>query len=284
MIVVTGATGHLGKLVVEALLRKVPASEVVAAVRTPAKAADLAERGVQVRTADYTDPASLVAAFAGADKVLLISGNEVGQRLPQHTAVINAAKEAGVAHLVYTSILHADTTTMALAPEHKATEEAIHASGLPFTFLRNGWYTENYAQTIAQAVQTGTFAGSAGDGKVGAAARADFADAAATVLTTDGHEGKAYELAADEPWSYQELADELTRATGKTITYQDVPPAQHQEVLTAAGVPAPFATMLVDSDRGIATGELVSTTGDLSRLAGRPTTPLRESVAEILKG
>ncbi|MET1076010.1 MAG: SDR family oxidoreductase [Umezawaea sp.] len=284
MIVVTGATGHLGKLVVEGLLRKVPATDIVAAVRTPSKAADLAERGVQVKAADYNDPASLAAAFAGADKVLLISGSEVGQRLPQHTAVINAAKDAGVNHLVYTSILYANTTTMALAPEHKATEDAIRASGVPFTFLRNGWYTENYAQTIAQAVQSGTFAGSAGDGKIGAAARADFADAAVTVLTTDGHEGKAYELAADDPWTYQDLADELTRATGKTITYQDVPAAQHQEILQSAGVPAPFATILVDSDRGITTGELASTSGDLSRLAGRPTTPLRESVAEILKG
>ncbi|PRY36099.1 SDR family oxidoreductase [Umezawaea tangerina] len=284
MIVVTGATGHLGKLVVEGLLRKVPATAVVAAVRTPSKAADLTERGVQVKAADYSDPASLVAAFQGADKVLLVSSSEVGQRVEQHTAVVEAAKEAGVTHLVYTSILNADTTTMLLAADHKATEEVIRASGIPFTFLRNGWYTENYAQTVAQAVQTGEFAGSAADGKVGAAPRADYADAAVTVLTTDGHQGNAYELAADVPWSYQELADELTRATGKPITYQDVPAAQHQSILESAGVPAPFAAILVDSDRGITAGELASTSGDLSRLAGRPTTPLTESVAEILKG
>lgn len=284
MIVVTGATGHLGKLVVEGLLQKVPANEIVAAVRTPEKAADLAARGVQVRKADYSDPASLVAAFQGADKVLLISGSEVGQRVAQHTAVVNAAKEAGVSHFLYTSILFADTTTMLLAAEHKATEQAIKDSGIPYTFLRNGWYTENYAQTVAQALETGSFAGSAGDGKLGAAPRADFADAAVGALTAEGHEGKAYELAADEAWSYGDLAAELSTATGKTITYQNVSAEQHQQILEGAGVPAGFATILVDSDRGITAGELSSPTHDLSTLAGRPTTPLREAVALLLKG
>jgi NAD(P)H dehydrogenase (quinone) len=284
MIVVTGATGHLGKLVVEGLLEKVPANEVVAAVRTPEKAADLAACGVHVRKADYSDPASLVAAFQGADKVLLISSSEVGQRVAQHTAVIEAAKEAGVSHLLYTSILNADTTTLLLAADHKATEQAIRDSGIPFTFLRNGWYTENYASTVAQALATGSFAGSAGDGKFGGAPRSDYADAAVGALTTEGHEGKAYELAADEPWNYADFAAELSTATGKTITYQNVPADQHLQILTGAGLPEAFATILVDAERGIAAGELTTTTHDLSTLAAHPTTPLRESVALLLKG
>ncbi|MCS7476397.1 SDR family oxidoreductase [Umezawaea endophytica] len=283
MIVVTGATGHLGNLVVEGLLRKIPANEIIAAVRSPEKATDLTARGVQVRKADYNDPATLTAAFQGADKVLLISGSEVGQRVAQHTAVVEAAKQAGVSHLLYTSILFADTTTMLLAAEHKATEQAIRDSGIPFTFLRNGWYTENYAATVAQAQATGSFAGSAGTGKLGAAPRSDYADAAVTALTTDGHEGKAYELAADEPWSYTDFAAELSAATGKTITYQNVPASEHQQILESAGIPQGFATILVDSDRGITDGELTATTNDLSTLAGHPTTPLRESVALLLK-
>jgi len=281
MIVVTGATGQLGTLVIEGLLRKLPASEIVAAVRTPSKAAHL---GVPVREANYDDEAGLVRAFQGADKVLLISGSEVGKRVPQHQAVINAAKEAGVAHLLYTSILFADTTTMLLAGEHKATEDNIKASGIPYTFLRNGWYTENYAQAVTQAVETGSFTGSAGTGKVGATTRADYADAAVAALTTEGHEGKAYELAADTPWSYADLAAELTKATGKPITYQNLTTPQHQEALTTAGVPAAFATILADSDRGIADGELATDSHHLSTLTGKPTTSLSDAVAQILKG
>lgn len=284
MIVVTGATGHLGTLVVEGLLRKVPASEIVAAVRSPEKAADLAARGVQVRKADYSDPSSLVQAFAGADKVLLISGSEVGRRVAQHTAVVEAAKAAGVSHLLYTSILGADTTKLLLAAEHKATEQVIRDSGIPFTFLRNGWYTENYAATVAQALETGSFAGSAGTGALGAAPRADYADAAVAALTTEGHEGKAYELAADEAWSYADFAAELATATGKPVSYQDVPADQHLRILVGAGVPEGFAGILVDADRGIAEGELADDSHDLRTLAGHPTTPLRESVALLLKG
>ena len=199
MIVVTGATGQLGRLVVEGLLKKVPAADVVAAVRDPEKAAEFAARGVQVRRADYDDPASLATAFAGADKVLLISSSTPGGRLAQHEAVVAAAREAGVGHLAYTSILAADTTKLSLAPDHKATEEAIRASGVPFTFLRNGWYTENYAQTVAQALASGSFAGTAGEGRLGGVPRIDFAEAAVEVLTGEGHEGQVYELAGDEP-------------------------------------------------------------------------------------
>lgn len=281
MIVVTGATGQLGRLVVEGLLQK--GANVVAAVRDPAKAAEFAARGVQVRRADYDDPASLAAAFAGADKVLLISSSTPGQRLAQHEAVVTAAREAGVGHLAYTSVLAADTTKLFVAPDHKATEEVIRASGLPFTFLRNGWYTENYAQTITQALAVGSFAGSAGDGRVGAVPRVDFAEAAVEVLTGEGHEGKVYELAGDEPFTYADLAAAVTAASGTPVTYQDLPGEQYRKVLVGAGLPEAFAGMLADADRGIAEGELATTSGDLSRLIGRPTTPLAEAVTALVK-
>lgn len=284
MIVVTGATGQLGRLVIDSLLEKVPADQVAVAVRNPDKAAEIAARGVQVRTADYEDPDSLVAAFQGADKVLLISGNEVGKRLPQHTAVVEAAKKAGVGHLVYTSLLHADASTLGLAPEHKATEQVIRESGLPFTFLRNGWYTENYASSIAQGVETGSFTGSAGEGRVASATRADYADAAAAVLTGAGHENKIYELTGDAAWSYPELAAELTKAAGRDVAYRNVSTPEHRELLIGAGLPAGYADLLADSDRGIADGELGHTPGDLRALIGRPTTPLGEAVAAIIKG
>src|SRR3954467_3712422 len=288
MIVVTGATGQLGRLVVEGLLKKVAPAEVVAAVRDPGKAAEFAARGVQVRRADYDDPASLAAAFAGADKVLLISSSTPGGRLAQHEAVVTAAREAGVGHLAYTSVLYADTTKLSLAPDHKATEEAVRASGLPFTFLRNGWYTENYAQTIAQALAVGSFAGAAGDRRLGAVPRLDFAEAAVEVLTGEGHEGQVYELAGDEPFSYTDLAAAVTAASGKEVTYQNLTVEQYRKVLVGAGLPAPAgarpgpaAAMLPAADRGIADGELSSTSGDLSRLIGRPTTPLAEAVTAL---
>ncbi|WP_158841468.1 SDR family oxidoreductase [Saccharothrix deserti] len=283
MIVVTGATGQLGRLVVEALVKKVPADQVVATVRDPQKAADLAALGVQVRTADYNEPSTLVEAFAGADKVLLISSSEVGRRVPQHAAVIDAAKAAGVSHLLYTSVLYADTTSISLAPDHKATEELIRESGIPFTFLRNSWYTENYEQSVAQSLDFGAIVGSAGDGRVGGVPRIDYAEAAVAALTGEGHEGKAYELAADEPFTYAELADAIARISGKTVAYQDVPADQHRGILVGAGLPDFVADMLVDADRAIAAGELASTSGDLRTLIGRPTTPLDEAVAALLK-
>ncbi|WP_143467227.1 SDR family oxidoreductase [Lentzea kentuckyensis] len=283
MIVVTGATGHFGRLAVEALAQKVPAGQIVAAVRTPQKAADLAALGVQVRVADYDQPSTLAEAFAGADKVLLVSGSEVGRRVPQHTAAVQAAKAAGVTHLVYTSILRADTSTISLAPEHKATEEAIRDSGIPFTFLRNGWYTENYEQSVAQALATGAVLGSAGAGPIGGVPRADYAGAAVEVLTGTGHENKVYELAADEAWSYADLAEAIARISGKPVAYQDVPAEQHRSILLGAGLPEFVADMLVDADRAIAAGELASDSGDLRTLLGRPTTSLDDAVTALLK-
>jgi NAD(P)H dehydrogenase (quinone) len=283
MIVVTGATGKLGRIVVEKLLKKVPAREIAAAVRAPERAKELASRGVQVRRADYSQPETLSAAFAGADELLLVSSSEVGRRASQHAAVVDAAKRAGVRLLAYTSILHADRSKLGLAAEHKATEAAIRASGVPYVLLRNGWYVENYTENLAPALQHGAIVGSAGDGRIAAATRADYAEAAVTVLTGRGHDGKAYELAGDRPFTMAELAAEVSRQVGKTIVYRDLPPEQYRAVLTGAGVPVPYADLLVDSDLGVAKGELDDSSGDLLRLIGRPTTPLAEAVSASVR-
>ncbi|SFK02393.1 MULTISPECIES: SDR family oxidoreductase [Amycolatopsis] len=280
MIVVTGATGHLGRLVVAGLKEKVPADQIVAAVRSPEKAADL---GVTVRKADYNDPSSLAAALEGADKVLLISGSEVGKRVPQHTAVVEAAKQAGVSLLVYTSAPKADTSPLILAPEHKATEEAIRAAGLPYTILRNGWYNENYEQTVQQAVQTGGFIGSAGEGRTASAARADYAAAAVAVLTGEGHENKIYELSGDVAWTRAELAETIAQVAGKPVTYTDLTPEQHKAALLEAGLPEGTAGFVVALDGNTKDGLLGEVTSDLHDLIGRPTTPIADTVAEIVK-
>ncbi|MFF2547130.1 SDR family oxidoreductase [Kitasatospora sp. NPDC058063] len=280
MYVVTGATGQLGRLVVEGLLAQVPASEVAVAVRSAEKAADLAARGVTVRVVDYDKPETLAGAFAGGDRVLLISGSEVGRRIPQHRAVVEAAKAAGVALLAYTSIPGA--ATFRLADEHKATEELILASGLPHAFLRNGWYTENYLGDVAGTVARGVVLGSAGQGRVATAPRADYAAAAVAVLVGEGHRGEVYELSGDAAWSLPELAAELAKASGRPVEHRDVTPAEHLDALVGAGLPQGFAEALVDVDAGIARGELAGTPGDLARLIGRPTVPLAESVRAAL--
>lgn len=282
MIVVTAATGKLGRLVVEGLLAKVPARELAVAVRDPGKAKDLAARGVEVRRADYSRPETLGPALAGAQKLLLVSSSEVGQRAAQHAAVIDAAKRGRVGLLAYTSLLRAETSKLGLAAEHRETERALRAAGLPFVLLRNGWYIENYTEHLAPALQHGAIVGSAGGGRVAAATRADYAAAAVAVLTGSGHEGRVYELAGDHPFTMAELAAEVSRRAGKTIAYRDLPPAEYKAVLTGAGVPGPYADLLVDSDLGIAKGELDDSTGDLRRLLGRPTTPLAEAVAAAL--
>ncbi|UCV05558.1 SDR family oxidoreductase [Dechloromonas denitrificans] len=282
MIVVTGASGQLGRLVIAALLQKVPAGEIVAAVRNPAKVADLAARGVQVRQADYDQPASLVAAFKGADKLLLISASEVGRRVPQHRAVIDAAKAAGVGLLAYTSILHADTSPLPLAAEHQETEALIRASGLPAVILRNSWYTENYLAGIPAALQYGVLLGSAGAGRIASAARADYAEAAAAVLTTDDQAGRIYELAGDESYTLAELAGEITQQSGKAVAYQDLPESEFKAALLGAGLPEALATLLAESDAGAAKGGLFDDGRQLSQLIGRPTTPLSKLVGQAL--
>jgi NAD(P)H dehydrogenase (quinone) len=283
MIIVTGATGKLGRHVVDALLAKVPSSEVAVAVRDVTKAQAFAERGVAVRAADYGTPASLRAAFEGAKKVLLISSNEVGQREAQHKAVVAAAREAKVGFLAYTSILHADRSGLGLAAEHLATEKAIVGSGLPYAFLRNGWYIENYTENLGPALAHGAILGSAGSGRIAAAARRDFAEAAAHVLTSTGHEGSTYELAGDEPFTMSELAEVVASVAGRPVAYQDLPVDAYRDALVGFGVPAPFAALLADSDAGIARGELDDRSGQLRRLIGRPTTPLRQLVEAAVR-
>ncbi|MCX4520488.1 SDR family oxidoreductase [Streptomyces anulatus] len=281
-IVVTGATGALGRLVVEALLTSVPAGEIVAVVRDKEKAATLAARGVELRIADYDRPESLAGAFRSGDRVLLISGSEVGKRVAQHTAVVDAAKAAGVAQLAYTGVLGGPDADFTLADEHKATERLILGSGLPYTFLRNGWYTENYTANLAPVLEHRAVLANAGEGRVASAARADYAAAAAAVLTGDGHLNTAYELSGDTAWSLAEYAALLSELTGEEIPYKNVPAAAHQEVLVAAGLPEGFAATLVDVDEAIGRGRLAGTSGDLARLMGRPTTPLAETVRAAL--
>ena len=283
MIVVTGATGQLGSLVIAALLKTVPAAQIVAAVRSPEKAGDLAALGVQVRRADYTDAASLDAALQGATKVLLISSNEIGARLAQHRAVIDAAKRAGVELLAYTSVLRADTSTLGLAAEHLQTEQAIKDSGVPAAILRNGWYTENYAAGVPGAVAQGAIYGSAGDGRISSAARSDYAAAAAVVLTSAGQTGKIYELAGDSAYTLSELAAEVSRQSGKAVEYRNIPEADYKAALIGFGLPEAIATLLSDSDTAASGGALFDEGRQLSALIGRPTTPWTSSVEGVLK-
>ncbi|MBN9140647.1 MAG: NmrA family NAD(P)-binding protein [Micrococcales bacterium] len=278
-ILVTGASGHLGRLAVEALLaRGVDASAIRAGARDTAKIADLAARGVQAVQLDYTDAASVAGAVAGADKVLLVSGSEVGQRVAQHRAVIDAAAAAGVAQLVYTSAPRADTSALILAPEHKATEEAIAASGVPATILRNNWYSENYLGTLAQAAATGVVASSTGEGRVASASRADFAEAAAFVLTGDGHLGRVYELGGDVAWDFAELASAIGEVLGREIAYVAQTPEEQAAALSAAGLDEGTVGFVVGLDANIAAGDLAEVTHELSGLIGRPTTPLVDTL------
>lgn len=284
MYVVTGATGQLGRLVIEQLLEHVPASRIIAAVRSPEKAADLAARGVQVRQADYSQPATLDSAFAGAEKILLISSSEIGQRAAQHKAVIDAAKRAQVKLLAYTSVLHADTSALGLAEEHRQTESALQHSGVTFVLLRNGWYTENYTAGISAALQHGAVFGSASNGRISSAAREDFAAAAVAVLTaTDDQAGRIYELAGDDSYSLSEFAAEISRQAGKQIPYTDLPQADFQAALIQAGLPDIFADLLADSDAAAAKGALFDDGKQLSRLIGRPTTAWQATVKTALQ-
>lgn len=282
MIAVTGATGQLGRLVIKALLKKVPASEIVAMVRSAEKAAELVASGVQVREADYNDPATLRRAFDGVGKVLLISSNEIGQRETQHRAVIDAARQAGVKLLAYTSLLHADTTEMGLGGEHRATEQALIASGIPYAILRNGWYTENYAVSIAPAISHGAFIGAAQEGKIASASREDYADAAAAVLTGSGSSNKIYELAGDTAYTLAEFSAEIARQSGKAVNYVNLPQAEFVAALTAAGLPAALAEMLADSDVNAARGALFDDSHTLSKLTGRATTPWQDVVSAFV--
>jgi NAD(P)H dehydrogenase (quinone) len=277
--VITGATGHLGRLVVEALLeRDVPAHEIVAVGRAVDRISDLADRGVQVRAVDYDDVSSLQEAFRGAQKVLLVSGNEVGQRTSQHQNAISAAQWAGVELLAYTSVAKADQTSMQLAADHLATEKALADSGIPHALLRNAWYLENYTAQLATFLEHGAILGSAGDGLVSAAARADYAEAAAAVLLSDDQVGRIYELGGDVAFTLAQLAQTVGEAAGRSVEYRDLPVGEYTQALVGAGLPKQYAAILADSDRGIARGDLLVTTGDLSRLLGRSATTLQDAV------
>lgn len=281
MIVITGATGQLGRQVISALLNIVPASSIIAAVRNIEKAQDIAALGVNVRYADYNQPESWDAALKGAEKVLLISSSEIGQRTHQHQAVIDAAKRANVKLLAYTSILHADTSTLQLAAEHKETELAIHGSGLSFVILRNGWYIENYTSNIAAALSQGAVYGCAGEGRISAASRKDYAEAAAEVLSTENHAGKIYELAGDNAFTMSEYAAALSRHYSKAIAYVNLPPEDYKNALLNVGLPGPFAGLLADADKGISNSQLFEGSKQLSQLILRPTTSLEMVVSSL---
>jgi NAD(P)H dehydrogenase (quinone) len=282
-ILVTGASGHLGRLIVDALLRDGadPAS-IIAGARSVDSLAELGKGGVTVARVDYTDPASLDAALAGVETVVLVSSSEIGQRFAQHSAVIDAAKAAGVSRIIYTSAPAATTSQLILAPEHKATEEYLHASGLTYTILRNNWYNENYLSTLQQAAATGAVVTSTGDGRVASASRADFADAAAAVAVASGHENATYELSGDVAWTGAELAAAVGEALGREIAYQPLTTDEHLAMLTAAGLDEGTAGFLVALDANIARGDLAQQSGELTRLIGRPTTPLVETLRAAL--
>ncbi|OKL39787.1 NAD(P)-dependent oxidoreductase [Pontibacter flavimaris] len=277
---ITGATGQLGRLVVNKLKEKVSSDNIVALVRSPQKASDL---GVEAREADYEKPETLENALEGIETLLLISGSEVGKRTEQHQNVIDAAKKYGVRWIVYTSLLHADTSSISLAEEHRATEAALKDSGIPYTLLRNGWYTENYTGSIQGAVAGGAFIGSAGEGKISAATRADFAEAAVAVLTGEGHQGKVYELAGDEAFTLSDLAAEISRQTGKDIPYKNLPEADYAAALTSFGLPEGLAQAIAGWDVAASHDALYDDSRQLSKLIGRPTTPLSAAVADALK-
>jgi len=283
MIVVTGATGQLGRLVIKYLTSKVEASEIIAAVRTPEKASDLAALGVQVRKADYSRPETLKAAFHGAEKVLLISSSELGQRTDQHINVIQAAKNEGVSLIAYTSLLHADTSPLGLAGEHIETEAYLKECGVPFVLLRNGWYTENYLASVASSIDHGAYIGSAGEGRISSAAREDYAEAAAVVMASEEPQaGKVYELAGDESYSLAELAALISLESSKELPYVNLPEKEFRAALESAGLPESVAQLLANSDVGASKGGLFDAQGELSALIGRPTKNLTEMLREAL--
>lgn len=276
---ITGATGQLGRLVVEKLKNRVNSSDLVALVRSPEKATDL---GIEARAFDYKKPDTLAKALHGIDYLLLISSNDLENRIKQHENVINAAKVAGVKWIVYTSLLHADTTSLSLGKDHVETEKILKSTGISFTILRNGWYTENYTSNIPGAIAAGAFIGSAKEGKISSATRDDFAEAIAVVLTSVGHEGKVYELAGDVAYTLKDLAEEISKQTGKEIPYKNLPEEEYAKLLISFGIPEGFAKAIAGWDVGVSKGDLFNDGKVLSKLIGRPTTSLAVSVKKVL--
>lgn len=279
-IAVTGATGHLGGLIIESLLQRgVAASDLVAVVRSAEKAQPLSDQGIALGVASYEDEAALTAALSGVDRLVLVSGSEVGQRVAQHTNIINAAKAAHVSFIAYTSLLNLDTSELGLAPEHAATEQLLADSGIDHTRLRNGWYWENYASALASGEAVGKFFGAAGSAKVSGAARRDYAEAAAVVVTGENHAGKVYELAGAPALTYPEIAAAVGDVLGKEVTYENQTVAEYQATLEGFGLPSEVAAMFASMDPIIEQGALYSESTDLQDLIGRPST----SAAEALK-
>ncbi|MFC9930493.1 SDR family oxidoreductase [Streptomyces sp. NPDC127190] len=283
-IVVTGATGQLGRLTVEALLRRgIPAGDIIATGRDTGRIQDLADRGITVRRADFADTDGLAKAFAGADRLLLVSASvPVGERVANHRRVIDAAVSAGVSLVAYTSTTHADAATTVIGATHRETEEYLRDRGIPSVLLRNSWYLENYTSQLPQILENGAVVGAAGEGRISAAARADYAEAAAVVLTADGHTGAVYELGGDASFTLTELATAISAAAGKQVAYADLPVTDFAQALAAAGLPAELAEVLADADRGMSHGEMYTDSGDLHRLIGRPPLTLAEALAAAL--
>jgi len=282
MILVTASTGKLGHHVIKHLLHRVPASEIVAGVRNRQKAKEFSDKGIELRELDYSKASTIADALNGVDKVLLISGNE-GERVAGHKAVIDAAKKAGVKLLVYTSALNADSGKTLIHADHKATETLIRESGIPYVFLRNGWYVENYTDNVGPTLEHGAMFGATKDAKFSPAPREEYAEAAAIVLTTTGHLNKEYELAGDTQVSHSEIAAEIARASNKPVKYNDLSETDFKAMLEKVGLPSGLATLFADADAGLARGELTSTSKDLSTLIGRPTTPLGKAIDNALK-
>ncbi len=288
-LLVTGATGQLGSLIIDILSKTLPATEISGLVRegggrASSKADQITARGVQTRRGDYDDPASLRSAFAGIDRLLFISSSTMEGRVAQHRNVVEAARAAGVSLIAYTSVLHADRSPLGLAEDHRQTEALLEASGVPYVLLRNGWYTENYMASLPAALAHGALLGAAGEGGIASAARADYAAAAAAVLVSaEAQAGRTYELAGDHAFTLSELAAEVSRQTGREIAYRDLPKAEYKAALLGAGLPLGLAALLADSDAGAAKGALFDDSGDLGRLIGRPTTPWTESVRQVLE-
>jgi NAD(P)H dehydrogenase (quinone) len=278
-IAIAAATGQLGRLVVQSLKTRAPREESVALVRSPEKARDL---GIAAREADYDRPETFVRALEGVDTFLLISGPVPGARVAQHRNVVEAAKAAGVKRIVYTSVIHGDVSPLDIAADHRAAEADIMASGIAYTIVRNGWYTENYASAITGALASGAVLGSAGDARISSATRADYAEGIAAVLAGAGHEGRIYEFAGDDAWTMSDLAAEIARQSGRTVVYRDMPPAEYASILAGFGIPEGVAKAIAGWDVAAAQGALFDDSRTLSRLIGRATTPLSDSVAEVI--
>ncbi len=278
---VTGATGQLGRIVIEKLKEKTAVENIVAFARTPEKAAGF---GVEVRAFDYEQPETLAEGLQGIDRLLLISANEIGKRASQHQRVIDAAKEAGVKQIVYTSLLRADTSTLGLAGEHVATEKALAASGIPSVIMRHGWYTENNLGMLNEVVTHGVLLGAAGEGKISSAARADYADADVAVLTSEGHSGKVYELAGDETYTMADIAAVLSEVSGKPVQYMNLPAAEYTAALTGAGLPEFVAQLFTGFHVSTEKGDLFDEGRMISKLTGKPTTSLKTVISQTLSG